>query len=133
MRKLFRDKWDKKIAGVCGGIGQYLQLDPTLIRITFIAACCISFFVPMIVIYLIAWLLMPEGPKTYVQVGADKLTRSRKNRKVAGICGGFAEYFRLDPTLVRIIFIVLTLLTGVFGMIMTYVIAIFLIPENKDQ
>lgn len=133
MRKLFRDKWDKKIAGVCGGIGQYLQLDPTLVRIIFIAACCVSFFVPMIVIYLVAWLFMPEGPKTYVQVNADKLQRSRKERKVAGICGGFADYFKLDPTLVRIIFAVLTLITGFFGMLLTYVIGIFLIPENRDQ
>jgi phage shock protein PspC (stress-responsive transcriptional regulator) len=132
MRRLFRDQWDKKIAGVCGGIGQYLQLDPTLIRMIFIAACCVSLFVPMIVIYLIAWLIMPEGPKTYVQVNSNKLWRSRNKRKIAGICGGLAAYFHVDPTLVRIVYIVTCCITGFIPMLLTYIIGIFLIPESRD-
>ncbi|PCI76877.1 hypothetical protein COB21_03820 [Candidatus Aerophobetes bacterium] len=75
---------------------------------------------------------MPEGPKTYVQVNANKLQRSRKQRKIAGICGGLAEYFKVDPTLVRIVFIVITCITGFFPMFITYVIGVFLIPENRD-
>ena len=41
-----------------------------------------------------------------------KLYRSRTNRQVAGVCGGLAEYFNLDPTLIRVLFIVLAVLGG---------------------
>ena len=41
-----------------------------------------------------------------------KLYRSTSNRQVAGVCGGLAEYFNLDPTLIRVLFIVLAVLGG---------------------
>ena len=41
-----------------------------------------------------------------------KLYRSRTNRKVAGVCGGLAEYFNLDPTLIRVLFVALAVLGG---------------------
>ena len=34
-----------------------------------------------------------------------KLTKSQKNRMIAGVCGGLAEYFKIDPTIVRLIFV----------------------------
>ena len=40
-----------------------------------------------------------------------KLTLSPRNKIVAGVCGGIAEYFKADPTLIRIIFVLLTLMT----------------------
>jgi phage shock protein C len=41
-----------------------------------------------------------------------KLYRSRSNRQVAGVCGGLAQYFNLDVTLIRILFVVLAVLGG---------------------
>ena len=41
-----------------------------------------------------------------------KLYRSKSNRQVAGVCGGLAEYFNLDATLIRILFVVLAVLGG---------------------
>ncbi|MDR3441636.1 MAG: PspC domain-containing protein [Legionella sp.] len=41
-----------------------------------------------------------------------KLWRSRKNRKIAGVCGGLGDYFNVDPTWIRIIFIIFFLLGG---------------------
>ena len=41
-----------------------------------------------------------------------KLYRSRSNRQIAGVCGGLAEYFNMDPTLIRVLFIVLAVLGG---------------------
>jgi phage shock protein C len=41
-----------------------------------------------------------------------KLYRSRSNRQIAGVCGGLAEYFNLDATLLRVLFIVLAVLGG---------------------
>ena len=41
-----------------------------------------------------------------------KLYRSKADRKIAGVCGGLAQYFKADPTLIRVLFVVLTLLGG---------------------
>jgi phage shock protein C len=55
-----------------------------------------------------------------------KLYRSNTNRVIAGVCGGIGEYFGLDPTLVRIITILLVLLPGIN--IIAYIIAWIIIP-----
>ncbi len=41
-----------------------------------------------------------------------KLYRSRSDRKLAGVCGGLAEFFGLDPTLIRVLFVILALAGG---------------------
>ena len=58
-----------------------------------------------------------------------KLMRSKNNRMLAGVCGGVAAYFNLDPTLVRIIYVVLTF-AGCAGLLL-YLIMWLLIPEEK--
>lgn len=58
----------------------------------------------------------------------ERLYRSRKNRVLAGVCGGFAEYFRIDPTIIRIIWILISLSgTG----IVAYVIAMVIMPDES--
>lgn len=66
---------------------------------------------------------MPEQPK--------RLYRSQTNRVLAGICGGFAEYLNLDPTLIRVLWIFLTIFGG--SGIVLYIIAYFVIPLNIHQ
>jgi phage shock protein C len=61
-------------------------------------------------------------------VSTDKrLCRSRSNRTLAGVCGGIAEYYGWDPTLVRVAWIVLTLLGG--SGILLYLIMWLVMPE----
>lgn len=57
-----------------------------------------------------------------------RLYRSRNDRKLAGVCGGIAEYYGWDPTLVRVAWIVLTLLGG-SGMLI-YLILWLVMPES---
>ena len=57
-----------------------------------------------------------------------RLTRSRTDRKIAGVCGGIAQYLNLDPTVVRIIFLVLLLMGGGGGLI--YLIVWLFAPEE---
>jgi phage shock protein C len=57
-----------------------------------------------------------------------KLYRSRADRVVAGVLGGFAEYANMDPTLVRALYVLLTLITG-GGAIVAYLILWLVIPE----
>ena len=41
-----------------------------------------------------------------------RLQRSRSEKMVGGVCGGFAEYFSIDPTIVRVLWVIITLLGG---------------------
>ncbi len=59
-----------------------------------------------------------------------RLTRSRTDRMAAGICGGLAEYFQLDPSLVRIGVILICLVTGVFPVCAGYGIMWLVVPEK---
>lgn len=58
-----------------------------------------------------------------------RLYRSRKNRVIAGVCGGIAEYLNVDPVLVRIVAIVLLFLGG--GSIIAYIIGVIIIPDES--
>lgn len=57
-----------------------------------------------------------------------KLYRSTQDKKIAGVCGGVAEYLNIDSTLVRLIWALLTLFAG--ASIWIYIIAAFVMPEN---
>jgi phage shock protein C len=59
---------------------------------------------------------------------AKRLYKSRSNRMLDGICGGTAEYFGVDPTLVRIAWVLLTLLGG--SGIILYIVAMIIMPVN---
>jgi phage shock protein PspC (stress-responsive transcriptional regulator) len=64
----------------------------------------------------------------------QKLYRSEKDRKVFGVCGGLGQYFGVDPTIIRIIFVVFTLLEGI-GLLLYILLAIFMpvAPEELDR
>ncbi len=62
MRKLYRSRTDQKIAGICGGLGEIYGLDSNLIRIALVFLALITSVVPMVITYLIAWLILLEGP-----------------------------------------------------------------------
>lgn len=61
-----------------------------------------------------------------------KLTRSRSDRMIAGVCGGLAEYFGWDTTLLRIVYIVATIFTAFAGIII-YVILWIVMPERRPS
>lgn len=62
MKKLYLSESDKKFGGVCGGIGEYFDKDPTLIRILFVLLVFFSFGFGIIA-YLAMWLIIPRKPK----------------------------------------------------------------------
>ena len=63
--------------------------------------------------------------------GIKRVYRSKKGKMLAGVCGGIAEYFEVDPVLVRLLFVLL-LFMGFVGIIV-YLVAWLLIPENPNQ
>ena len=59
-----------------------------------------------------------------------RLYRSKTDRKLAGVCGGVAEYFNIDPTIVRVIWAILAFFYGTS--ILLYLIMAFVVPEKPD-
>ena len=57
-----------------------------------------------------------------------RLYKSNKNKMLAGVCGGIAEYFNIDPTLVRLGWAILCMFAG--SGILAYIIAAIIIPQN---
>ncbi len=52
------------------------------------------------------------------------------NRQIAGVCGGLAEYFGIDPTVVRIVYVLLAIFSAAFPGMLVYVILWIVIPER---
>lgn len=61
-----------------------------------------------------------------------KLYRSRNERMIAGVCGGIGEYFGIDPTLIRLLFVVATLLGGPAGPL-AYLIFLIVVPNQPSE
>jgi phage shock protein C len=64
-KKLYRSRDHRMISGVCGGLGEYFGIDPTLMRILFIAATFLGFG-SAIIIYLILLVVVPEEPTSEI-------------------------------------------------------------------
>ncbi len=61
-----------------------------------------------------------------------KLYKNEHDEVLTGVIGGIGEYFSVDPTILRIAFVVLVLITGVFPGIIAYIIAYFIIPTSDS-
>jgi len=62
MKKLYRIPKDKKIAGICAGVGEMLNVDPTFVRLAAVFACVFTGFFPLIITYAVGWYIIPEKP-----------------------------------------------------------------------
>lgn len=216
-RRLYKSRRDRKIDGVCGGIAEYFDLDPTIVRVVwvlftllygtgfflYIAAMIImspnpdhlvpiqpttthperkmesrrfwgilliligalvlmtnlgwfaafdwwhlswEVMFPIMLILIGLWFIYyqtrkpvfenvppsPEGtiPPVEGTYARKELTRSITDRKLFGVCGGIAKYFNLDPTLVRIVYVLLVIGSVGWGLLL-YIILAFLLPEEK--
>jgi phage shock protein C len=58
IKRLYRSKKDRKIAGVCGGVAEYLNVDPTIVRLIWVLA--VLLWGVGLIAYIIAWIIMPE-------------------------------------------------------------------------
>jgi phage shock protein C len=59
-KRLYRSRSDRMLVGVCGGIAEYFNVDPTLVRIITVVVALLPG--PAVIAYLIAWLIVPEEP-----------------------------------------------------------------------
>lgn len=59
MKQLLRSRRDRVFAGVCGGVGEYFEIDPNLVRLVWILIS-LAGVVPGVLLYLLAWVILPE-------------------------------------------------------------------------
>lgn len=62
VKRLYKSKDNKVLAGVCGGIGEYFDIDPVLIRLAYLLLTVFTAFAPGIIGYVIAAMIIPEQP-----------------------------------------------------------------------
>ncbi|MCL9684565.1 PspC domain-containing protein [Legionella maioricensis] len=65
-KRLFRSRYNRRIAGVCGGLGEYFNIDPVWIRIFFVALFLAGG--AAFIAYVILWLMMPLEPWDRIKV-----------------------------------------------------------------
>ncbi len=70
MTRLYRSRSDRKIAGVCGGLGELMDIDPTIVRLVLVVLGLATGIIPVLIGYLIAWWMVPE--RIQQSAGADR-------------------------------------------------------------
>lgn len=132
-RRLTRIPADAKIAGVCAGIADYLDVDATLVRAVWLVLSIVpGAVVGGIIAYVLAWIVMPQGLAT-ASGARRRIVRSTTDRKIAGVCGGLAEYFGVDATPIRVLWIVLAVIPGcLVGGVLAYLAAWLIVPKPPD-
>ena len=98
--RLYRDRNDKFIGGVCAGLANYLNVDPAMVRILF--ALFILGGGLGLLLYILLWIFLPEAPLE--EYSGKRLYRNPDDRIIGGVAGGLAAYFNIKPSTLRIIF-----------------------------
>jgi phage shock protein PspC (stress-responsive transcriptional regulator) len=125
-KKLCRPTGDRKIAGVCSGLGEHFEIDPIIFRLCFLFS--IFFGGLGILVYVVMWILVPSRESSPDEVHVKgRLYLSNTERMIGGVCGGLAEAAALDPVLIRVGFVVVAFACG-FGVLL-YVALWLLLPR----
>lgn len=116
-KKLFRDKKEKIIAGVCGGIANYFAIDPLAVRVIFILFTIFNIATLFalnlgILAYIVLWIILK--PQVLEPNIARKLFRNPKDQVLGGVCAGIAEFFNAEAWIIRLIFVA-PILLGIAG------------------
>jgi len=60
MKRIYRSRTERMIAGICGGLGEMHNIDPTLIRLALVFLCIATAVMPLLITYIIGWAIIPE-------------------------------------------------------------------------
>ena len=129
-KKIYRSSTDKKFFGVCGGLYDYTDIDSSFFRIIFIVTSITGTI--GIWVYLIMAMVLKYNPDYTVNNYTErkKLYRSKKEAKLFGVCQGLADYFDVDVTALRILFVFLSL--AGLG-ILFYISAGIVVPVDENN
>ena len=134
-KKLYRDKSRRLLGGVASGIAHYFSIDPLWIRLIFIVLLFdvfITFAVGGLVIiaYIVLWIVLPESDTLEEDKKLRKIYRNPQGRVIGGVANGVAAYFAVDVALIRVLFVLATILGG-SGLI-AYIVLWIILPEAKS-
>ena len=104
-KRLYRDEQNKVLGGVCAGISNYFGIDPILTRVLW-------FFLPgaNLLAYLILWIAVPSSSVKEVGGIRKRLFRDIDKKVIGGVCAGMSKYFGVKVSIVRILFLIPTIL-----------------------
>jgi phage shock protein PspC (stress-responsive transcriptional regulator) len=121
-----------KLGGVCAGIAEYLDSDVTLVRLAWVILSIVpGGVIGGLAAYAAALIIMPvaSAPR---EAPRARVMRSKMDRKIAGVCGGLAEFYVVSASFVRALVVIATLLTG--GMFFfVYLILAAIIPAPHSD
>lgn len=128
-KKLYRDGKRKLLGGVCAGIAHYFNIDPLWVRIIFFLLLIGSGGI-ILPIYIVMWAVIPVNFDLAEDKKVKKMFRDTESKVIAGVCTGVANYFGIDAVIVRVIFIITTLMGGLG--FFTYIFLWIILPEAKS-
>ena len=130
-RKLYRSRTDRSIAGICGGLADFFHVDATVMRLLML------FLIIFGGLSIWAYIIPPRN--SILTVKTDKTMATDKTKKlyrvrdgiIAGVCGGLADFFGLDPSLIRIATLILILFGGLS--LWVYIILWLIVPKAPKR
>ena len=134
IRRLVRSRAHAKVAGVCAGLADYFEVDVVLVRTAWVVLSLVGVIVGGVIAYVAAWVLIPETTaESESMPQGRRLTRSAADARIAGVCGGIAEYFGVDATAIRLLWVILSIFGGaIVGGVIAYGLAWLILPGPPD-
>lgn len=127
-KKLFRDNRRKILGGICAGLANYFSIDPVWPRLLMVLLAFASYG-GLIVAYIILWIIIPPSDTLEDETSTKKMYRDSGNRVIGGVAAGLSAFWGIDSTVVRVLFIGLTIFGGL-GVVI-YIIMWIALPEAK--
>jgi phage shock protein C len=66
MKRLYRSRKEKMLGGICGGLGEHIDVDPSIIRLVCVVLILFTWGL-FLLVYLAAWIIVPEAPEEFTQ------------------------------------------------------------------
>ena len=133
-RRLYRDTQRKILGGVAAGVAHYFKTDPLWVRVFLLLLLFTDAFITFgalssitLISYIVLWIVLPGRDDMTVDAKIKKLFRNPDDQVLGGVCGGIAAYFGVDPTLIRILFVV-SIFFGGAGFI-AYIVLWIITPQ----
>jgi len=127
---LHRSKKNRKVAGCCGGLGETIGMDPTLLRILFFWVCILTGILPAVLVYFIWMIFVPLRDPVPGATAYKKIFRSKKRRIFGGVIGGFAEYTGISVEMLRFVYAVVAIFSAFVLFLLLYLSMWVMIPDK---
>ena len=118
LQHLAKSRQDRKIAGICGGLGEHTPVPAWIWRVGFVLSTFIYFIGGLV--YFLLWIFMPQpGPEGWEEGASRKnnwlkqISKSMQDKKIAGVCGGLGDNSTIPSWCWRVIFVLLSFVYGI--------------------